>query len=50
MLCECRKCGYITNDNNTYQNHKCRAETVMERFLKSLADINIYPKHIIQIC
>lgn len=46
MLHECIKCGYITNDNNIYKNHKCReeTETVVERFLRCLADINIYPK------
>lgn len=46
MLRECETCGYITNDNNEYQNHKCREKTemVVERFLRCLADINIYPK------
>lgn len=46
MLYECRECGYITNDNKINQNHKCIAETVIERFLRCLADINIYPRRI----
>ena len=50
MLYECRACGYITNENYLYQSHKCREETVIERFLRSLADINIYPRRIRQTC
>ncbi len=50
MLYECIKCGYITNERNIYQNHKCRGETVIERFLRCLADINIFPRRIRQTC
>ena len=48
MFYECRMCGYITNENHVYQNHKCKKEPIIEFFLRCLADINIYPKRILQ--
>lgn len=44
MSYNCRLCGYTTKKTNLYNNHECIEETVVERFLRCLAEINIYPK------